>query len=442
MALAALAAPAASHAAPVLLISIDGLRPSEVLEADRRGLKIPNLRRFVAEGSHASAVVGVLPTVTYPSHATLLTGASPARHGIVGNTSFDPLQINQGGWFWYASDIRIPTLWQAVSKAGGTTANVHWPVSVGASDIRWNLPQIWRTGHDDDSKLLAALATPGLLRELEQSLGPYAPGIDESIAGDETRARFAVKLITDRKPVFTTVYLTALDHEQHAEGPGAPKANAILERIDSIVGQLVAAERAAHPDSVIAVVSDHGFAATATEINFFRAFIDAGLITLDEEGKVAGWSAMPWNSGGSVAIVLARSDDQQLVRRVSALLQKLKDDPAMRIAAIADRARIRKMGGNPQAEFYVDLAPDATSGGFKGESATITGPSKVKGMHGYFPRAGNLASTFMLMGPGVPSGRDLGEIDMRAIAPTLAALLEVQLPSAELPPITLAPGKR
>jgi arylsulfatase A-like enzyme len=66
----------------VVLVAIDGLRPEYVLEADRRGLKIPTLRRFVREGAHAAGVVGVVPTLTYPSHATLLTGVAPARHGI------------------------------------------------------------------------------------------------------------------------------------------------------------------------------------------------------------------------------------------------------------------------------------------------------------------------------------------------------------------------
>ena len=61
-------------AEPVLLISIDGLRPGDVLEAEQRGLKIPNLRKFVAEGAFATGVKGVLPTVTYPSHTTLITG--------------------------------------------------------------------------------------------------------------------------------------------------------------------------------------------------------------------------------------------------------------------------------------------------------------------------------------------------------------------------------
>lgn len=429
------ALPVGALAEPVLFISIDGLQPGDVIEADKRGLKIPNLRRFVAEGSYASGVVGVLPTVTYPSHATLLTGAAPARHGIIGNTTFDPKQINQGGWYWYASDYKLPTLWDAAAAAGLTTANVHWPVSVDEKSIRWNMPQIWRTGHGDDAKLVKALATPGLIGSLERELGDYAPGIDETIEGDENRGAFAVALIAREKPDFTTVYLTALDHEQHAAGPDTKAAYAVLERIYAIIGKLVAAEMAARPDAVIAVVSDHGFAKTDTEINLFRAFIDAGLITLDGEGKVASWEAMPWPSGGSCAVVLARADDSVLTNKVASLLAKLKSDPATRIAAIADRKAIAAMGGNPDASFYVDLLTGAYWGGFKGVSVPLVSASKSKGMHGYFPANPKMRSSFMMMGKGVVRGKNWGEIDMRSIAPTLARTIGVKLRDAEMPPL-------
>ncbi len=124
--------------------------------------------------------------------------------------------------------------------------------------------------------LVRALATPGLVAELERAAGEaYAQGIDESIEGDENRGRFAVELIELHRPDFVTAYLTALDHEQHAEGPGTAPAHAVLERIDAIVGRLVAAELAAHPDAAIAIVSDHGFETIGRETNFFRAFIDA-----------------------------------------------------------------------------------------------------------------------------------------------------------------------
>jgi len=430
------------RAEPVLLISIDGLRPGDVIEAKQRGLKVPNLRKFVAEGAYATGVQGVLPTVTYPSHVTLITGASPAKHGVVGNTTFDPKQINQGGWFWYVSDIRVPTLWSAAAGAGKTVGSVHWPVSVGAVGVTWNLPQIWRTGHDDDAKLLSALSTPGLVAELEQSAGEvYAQGIDESIESDENRGRFAVRLIETHKPDLVTAYLTALDHEQHAEGPGTPQAHAILERIDAIVGKLVAAELAAHPGAAIAIVSDHGFETIGRETNFFRAFIDAGLIMLDEKGAVNAWEAMPWPAGGSVAVVLARKDDAALAARVGKLLADLKADPANAIAAIASKTEIEQMGGNPEASFYVNMAADAAAAGFGGASAPLRGKPKSKGTHGYFPQSKNMRSTFMVMGKNVPKAKSLGDIDMRAIAPTLASIMGIPLPAAEVMPIKILAGK-
>jgi predicted AlkP superfamily pyrophosphatase or phosphodiesterase len=329
----------------------------------------------------------------------------------------------------------VPTLWDAARKAGMSVANVHWPVSVDAKSITYNLPQIWRTGHGDDAKLVAALSTPGLLAPLEAKLGAYAPGIDESIEGDETRGRFAVQLITDKKPQFTTVYLTALDHEQHGEGPGTAKAHAVLERIDAIIGTLIAAERKAYPGAVIAVVSDHGFSATDTEVNLFRAFIDEGLITLDSAGKVKEWLATPWNSGGSSAIMLAKPDDVVLVARVEGLLTNLKANPATRIASIVDTAGIKAMGANPGARFYINFELNAYAGGFKGKDAPLIGPSASKGMHGYLPAAPEMRSSFMLMGPGVAKGKSYGEIDMRAIAPTLARVMGFAMASADHKPL-------
>lgn len=432
----------AASAEPVLLISIDGLRPADVIEAEKRGLKVPNLQRFVAEGSYASGVTGVLPTVTYPSHTTLLTGASPAKHGVLSNNTFDPLQTNYDGWYWYASDIKLPTLWDVAGKAGLSTGNVHWPVSVGAN-VRWNLPQYWRAGTADDAKLLTALSTPGLVASLEKELGePYAAGIDESITGDEKRGRFAVQLFKDHKPAFVTVYLTALDHEQHAMGPGTPEAHAVLERIDAVVGKLVAAELAVHPDTAIAVVSDHGFEPIGSETNLFRAFIEAGLLTLDGT-KIKDWEAAPWIAGGSAAIMLKRPDDAALVARVRSVLEKLKADPAAKIDRIVERADIARTGANPDASFLVGMAPGAATGGFASAAGPLIAPSRSRGTHGYFPDSPNMRSSFFLLGKGIAKGKDLGQIDMRSIAPTLARLLGTSLPESEgaVLPVRVAPAR-
>lgn len=99
-AMAAFGAPFGAGAEPVLMISIDGLQPADVIDAEARDVNAPNIRAIMAEGAYASGVASVLPSVTYPSHTTLITGVAPALHGISSNTVFDPLRKNDGGWYW------------------------------------------------------------------------------------------------------------------------------------------------------------------------------------------------------------------------------------------------------------------------------------------------------------------------------------------------------
>ncbi len=138
----------ALHAAPVLMISIDGLKPEYVTHAAEHGLKVPTLRRFLVEGTYAEGVVAVVPTVTYPDHTTLITGVWPAQHGIFNNTLFDPMRNLDGAWYWYAGDIRVPTLWDAAHQKGIGTASVSWPVSVNAVSVDTLIPEYWRGGSD------------------------------------------------------------------------------------------------------------------------------------------------------------------------------------------------------------------------------------------------------------------------------------------------------
>ena len=429
--LCALLMAAPSRAAPVLMISIDGLRPQEWQRRDN-GLALPALRGLAASGVSA-AVTGVLPTVTYPSHTTLLTGAAPRQHGIANNLTFDPLRQNADGWYWYASDITADTLWSAAIRAGRRVANVHWPVSVGVPGMAANLPQIWRTGTPDDDKMMAALATAGLPARLEAEAGPYPTGKDETIAGDEGRAAHAIALMRQLKPDFITVYLTGFDHEQHDSGPDSPASRAVLGRIDAAVGKLVAAARAIDPQTSIILVSDHGFAPTSRTTNLFVPFIKAGLIRLTPDGSaIAGWDAIPWTAGGSAAIVLARPDDAALKARVAAVLAQIAADPAAGIDRVLDSAAIAAAGGAAQAAFWVNCNPGWLMGsalnGVQGAATT------TRGMHGYFPDVPAMRATLIAAGPGIPAGRDLGVIDMRAIAPAVAARLGAALRNAQLPP--------
>jgi len=409
----------------LLMVSIDGLRPDYVTAADAHGAKIPNLRRFLVDGAFAEGVRGVLPSVTYPSHTTLITGVWPVRHGILANTVFDPMRENQGGWYWYAEDIRVPTLWDAAARAGLSTASVQWPASVGAH-VTWNIPEYWRAGTADDTKLLRALSTPGLLAELEPELGPYPRGL--TVESDEQRTRYAVRILEKKRPNLLTLHLVALDHVEHLTGPFSPESIAALERLDAAVGTLRAAAEAAAPGrAYVAIVSDHGFGKTAMQLNLFAEFRSAGLITVGPQGKVTDWKAMPWTAGGSIAVVLKDEADAATRDQVRALLDRLAADPGHGIDRILDTAGARAMGGFPDAAFVVGLRTDWTAG------SSLAGPlvskAGVAGTHGHLPDLPELRASFFLIGPGVPAGRSLGLVDMRDIATTLARRLDLTLPT-------------
>jgi predicted AlkP superfamily pyrophosphatase or phosphodiesterase len=421
--------PAQQQPPVLVMISVDGLRPDYITAAEAHGVNAPNLRRFLSEGTYADGVQGVIPTVTYPSHTTLVTGVWPVKHGILGNTTFDPLQKNSQGWYWYAEDIRVPTLWDAAARAGRTTASIQWPVTVGAH-VTWNIPEFWRASTADDAKLLRAVSTPGLLEEAKSAVGDYSGGIDTSAGGDETRGRYAQWILEKKHPALLTLHLTALDHIEHETGPFSPEAVAVLEELDAVIGKIRdTAERLAPGRVFFAVVSDHGFARTDAQLNLFPAFRAAKLFNVDDQGKIADWKAMPWVTGGSAAIVLKDPSDMAMLGQTRELLDKLAADPANGIDRILEADELHKRGGYPVASFFVSLKPGWRTG------STLEGPvsskSKPGGTHGELPDLPDLRAAFFLSGPGVPAGRDLGIIDMRDVAPTLAHVAGLSLLSAD-----------
>jgi predicted AlkP superfamily pyrophosphatase or phosphodiesterase len=382
---------------PVLLISIDGLMPDAVLRADSHGLKIPVLRGVLAEGSHARQVINVNPTVTNPNHTTLVTGVLPSQHGIYNNRPFEAAAALPKSYGLYAQ-IKAPTLWGAAKAAGLKTGSIFWPVTKQAQDIDFNL----QDGDDED---------------------------DARIAGD------AIALIERERPALLTIHFVSLDHRQHESGPLSPEAKAALERIDTAIGRVIVAQRAAHPDGVVAIVSDHGFFRVTHQVNLNAALVRAGFITLGTgpDPQVASWRAFAWYVGGSAMIVLHDPKDLRMSAQVKAFLRRLARDPASGIERVHDRREIAGLGFAPEAEFVVALKPGYRMGN------AMTGPLSTPatgGAHGAFSTRTmrpDMHSSFFIAGPGIAAGKDLGTIDIRQIAATLAGELKVSMPSASMP---------
>jgi predicted AlkP superfamily pyrophosphatase or phosphodiesterase len=420
--LLALALPLAAQS-PLLLISIDGMRPDYVLKADGHGLKIPHLRRLLKDGAHATGVRGVLPTVTYPSHTTILTGVWPVTHHIYSNAVFDPFDLNLAGWMWYAQDIAVPTLWDAASSAGLVVGSVSWPVSVAAPGIRYNIPEYWRASKfpGEDLKLMRAISTPGLMAEIEKEVGPYVTDLDDAVNGDRQRTRYAVSILRNKHAQFMTVHLASLDHVEHASGPFSPEANSTLEQVDAEVGEL---ERAA-PGAIVCVLSDHGFTRTDHSFNIIAPFVEEGLVTMTNK-RVTDWKAYPDLEAGSAAILLKDPKDEATRAKVAKLLHRLAADPKNGITQILEPKQIAAFGGRPDAAFWVDMQSNFSV-------VAADKPNKVGGTHGYAPSNPQLLASFFIAGPKIKAGLSLGEIDMRSIAATLAQAMGIPFKTADLP---------
>jgi predicted AlkP superfamily pyrophosphatase or phosphodiesterase len=402
---------------------------------------------MTAEGTYAEGVIGVWPTVTYPSHTTLVTGVSPAEHGIYANLEFDPEHHFAESWFWYASQIRVPTLWQVAHRAGRVTASIGWPATVGAHDIDYLLPEFWRvTGAVDtlnpsDRYLISALALPpGLLAQMEGKVGPYLMGNDISIHGDEIKTRYAIEMLRAHKPSLMTLHLSSLDEAEHSFGPFSAEADQDLEAIDALLSQIDVAAHAGNAATVLVVVSDHGFASLTHRVNLYIPFVKAGLIqiTTDPDSKasrVNSWKAQLWGAGGMSAVVLHDPADHQTEQEVGELLAALAADPANGIARIVSREAIRPLGGFPDAAFLIVFKSGYYAAGANAAGAVVTEFHGHHGGHGFSPDDPQMRASFFISGLRIARGRNLGVIDMRQIAPTVAQLMGLSLPSSTASPL-------
>jgi hypothetical protein len=138
------------------------------------------------------------------------------------------------------------------------------------------------------------------------------------------------------------------------------------------------------------------------------------------------------------AVMLRDANDHATEQQVQTMLTKLAADPGNGIAEILDRDAIRKRGAFPDAAFLVVLKPGYYTGGaISGE--LVTPIAGTRGSHGFSPEYPEMRASFFALGAGIAHHRDLGVVDMRQIAPTVAGILHVQMPSAKVKPLNVKP---
>ena len=416
----------------VVIVSIDGFRPDFYLD---KSWPAPAIQQMADDGVHALGVRGIFPSVTYPSHTTLITGALPIRHGVYYNSPFEP-DGQTGKWNWEESEIKVPTLWDAARDAGLTTASFMWPVSVGAP-VDYNIPEVWslESGYGSIVPLRENETPDGLLAELEREvLGTMS---DQTFSGDymnrdDRIGEMAAYVLETYKPNLMTVHLLSVDHFEHDEGRDGPAVRKAVVAVDRAVEKIrEAAHRAGILDRTTFIVTgDHGFVDVHTALAPNVWLAEAGL--MEPTRDRGDWRATFHTTGGAFLHLRDPADTDAVdhVRRI------LNSQPAnvRKLFRIVERDELDTIGTDPNVPLA--LAPVrgvTTTWRADGDAVRASGG----GAHGQYPDIDDLLTGFVAFGAGVTDGKTVPQMGLEDVAPYAAALLDVPF---DAPDGVLYPG--
>ncbi len=376
---------------PVLVISVDGMDQRYLSDCDRLGLKIPNLRRLMHDGQWSAGVIGVVPTVTWPSHTTILTGVEPTEHGVLANRR--PAK-DGGEAYWSVKLLKVATLLDAARKAGLKTGSINWPVTVDApSDF--NLPEFfkgWRGGSTDLTSVSSKANPPDLVDRVARMF----PSFPQGWMDDRVRTLAARYLLRAERPDLLLVHLGNMDSDEHEFGPFTREAFAILEYTDELIGTMLQDLPANY---AVVVVSDHGFERIDREVNLLVVAGQRGVKGIRPTGS------------------LVVADDDAAAQ----FLQELRSDPQYGIGREVPKDEIRRFSPDLLSAVAVfETAPGVWFG--SGTSGELASKPHDLGIHGHWPT--RYRAVYLAAGAGVRAER-IPEISMKDVAPRLAALLGI-----------------
>jgi phosphonoacetate hydrolase len=226
---------------PSVVVCVDGCEPDYIAQAVATG-HMPWMQRVLAQGSAVIADC-VVPSFTNPNNLSIVTGATPAVHGICGNYFYDrennvEVMMNDPKW------LRAPTLLAALAEAGCQVA-----VVTAKDKLRKLLGHRLRgrcfSAEKADEVTLAEHGIEGVL----QLVGIPLPGVYSAELSEFVFAA-GVKLMQAYRP--DIMYLSTTDYVQHKHAPGSAEANSFYGMMDRYLGEL---ERAG---CAIALTADHG----------------------------------------------------------------------------------------------------------------------------------------------------------------------------------------
>jgi predicted AlkP superfamily pyrophosphatase or phosphodiesterase len=269
----------------LLVLDVVGLTPDLLAH-------LPTLAALGRDGFRASLGT-VLPAVTCSVQSTLLTGAPPSVHGVVGN-----------GWyfrdlgevlFWRQHNALVggERLWTAARrhKPDYTVANVCWWYAMGA-DVDWTITPrpIYRA--DGRKEPDCYTDPPGLHDELPtfplfHYWGPSADRTSSQWIVDAAR-----HLLRTRRPDLTLVYVPHLDYDLQRYGPNGPEAARAARELDAVLAPLI--EDARSSGVTVVALSEYGITPVSRAVDVNRTLRAEGLLRVHTQDGMEYLD--PWTS--------------------------------------------------------------------------------------------------------------------------------------------------
>ena len=406
----------AQTAKHVIFVTIDGLRPDFYLDSEWH---TPNLRALMKDGAYAKGVNSVFPSMTYPSHTTIVTGVQPAKHGIFYNNMFTPDGAQQQP-YWQDSSIHVKTIWKAAKEKGMTVASLYWPVSANAP-VDYNIPDIGSLG---DTVREQYSLPQGFYAEVKKEV---FGGVDKIDAGkNQNVAKIAAYVIQKSKPGLMTIHLFSVDHAEHVTGRQGAEVQEAVADADEAVGIIMDALKAAGiwENTVLFIGGDHGFYDVKKTVSPNVWLKKAGMM---DDLKSGDWKAQFNTSGGSAYLYLKDPSDKATVTKVKALLNA-QPDSVKQYYRIISKEQLTKGGFNPNVAFAITGEHDAA---FSSASTGEALKGGKGGTHGHFPDTKNIRTGLVAHGPGIRKGAVIEEMNLRDMTPVIVKLLGLSFPQVD-----------
>lgn len=228
-------------AKPIVVICMDGSADEYFNESLARD-RMPNLKRMVTQG-YRGLVRGALPSFTNVNNSSIVTGLTPAVHGICGNFFYDEAK-DQEVMMNSPEYLRADTILAAAANAGRKLA-----VVTAKEKLRDILSHKMKGIAFSAEKANQAQSETHGISGVEEIVGHKTPAIYSADASLFV-LRAGVALI--EKGMADFLYLSLTDYMQHTYAPDTEESLAFYEAIDNELGKLL------ELGAVIGAVPDHG----------------------------------------------------------------------------------------------------------------------------------------------------------------------------------------